>query len=96
MTARRAAKVDVNQPAIVAEIRALGWSVQHLHSLGQGCPDILVGVGKGQGKGKNYLFEIKNPEYDGKLTDDEQDWHDSWRGQVAVVETIEDILEVVK
>ena len=91
MTARRAAKVDVNQPAIVAAIRKLGWTVQHLHSLGQGCPDIMVGA-----KGKNYLFEIKNPEYDGELTDDEQDWHDSWRGQVAVVETIEDILEVVK
>jgi len=91
MHARRAAKVDVNQPALVAEIRALGWTVQHLHSLGQGCPDILVGA-----KGKNYLLEIKNPEYDGKLTADEQDWHDSWRGQVAVVETIEDILEVVK
>ena len=91
MTARRAAKVDVNQPALVADIRALGWTVQHLHSLGQGCPDSLVGA-----KGKNYLFEIKNPEYDGKLTDDEQDWHDMWRGQVDVVETIEDILEVVR
>ena len=83
--------MDVNQPALVANIRALGWTVQHLHSLGQGCPDILVG-----GKGKNYLFEIKNPEYDGKLTADEQEWHNIWRGQVAVVETIEDILEVVK
>jgi len=89
--ARRAAKVDVNQPAIVAAIRDLGWTVQHLHSLGQGCPDILVGA-----KGKNYVFEIKNPEYDGKLTADEQEWHDSWRGQVDVVETIEDILEVVR
>ena len=91
MTARRAAKVDVNQPALVAAIRDLGWTVQHLHSLGQGCPDILVGA-----KGKNYLFEIKNPEYDGKLTGDEQDWHDAWRGQVDVVETIEDILEDVR
>ena len=92
MTARRAAKVDVNQPALVAAIRDLGWTVQHLHSLGQGCPDILVGA-----KGKNYLFEIKNPEYyDGKLPADEQEWHDMWRGQVDVVETIEDILEVVR
>ena len=92
MTARRAAKVDVNQPAIVADIRALGWTVQHLHSLGQGCPDILVGA-----EGTNYLFEIKNPEYyDGKLPDDEKEWHDMWRGQVDVVETIEDILEVVR
>lgn len=91
MHARRAAKVDINQPAIVADIRDLGWSVQHLHTLGKGCPDIMVGA-----KGKNYLFEIKNPEYDGKLTEDEQDWHDDWRGQVDIVETIEDVLGVVR
>ncbi len=91
MNARRAAKIDTNQPAIVADIRALGWTVQHLHMVGKGCPDIMVGA-----KGKNYLFEIKNPEYDCKLTDDEQEWHDVWQGQVDIAETIEDILEVVK
>jgi len=91
MHTRRAAKVDVNQPALVEQIRALGWTVQHLHTLGKGCPDIMVGA-----KGKNYLFEIKNPEYDGRLTADEQEWHDMWRGQVDIAETLEDILEVVK
>lgn len=91
MHARRAAKIDVNQPEIVRQIRELGWSVQHLHTIGKGCPDIMVGA-----KGKNYLFEIKNPEYDGKLTDDEQEWHDAWRGQVAIAETLEDILEVIR
>ena len=91
MNARRAAKIDVNQPAIVADIRALGWTVQHLHMVGKGCPDIMVGA-----KGKNYLFEIKNPEYDGKLTDDEQEWHDTWSGQVSIAETIDDIVEVVR
>jgi len=89
--ARRIARVDVNQPTIVAAIQGLGWTVQHLHTLGRGCPDIVVGA-----RGKNYLFEIKNPEYDSKLTADEQEWHDSWTGQVAVVEMIEDVLEVVR
>ena len=91
MHARRAAKIDVNQPALVEQIRDLGYTVQHLHTLGKGCPDIMVG-----GKGMNYLFEIKNPEYDGKLTADEQEWHDMWKGQVDIVETIEDVLEVVR
>ena len=91
MHARRVAKVDVNQPALVEQIRDLGYTVQHLHTLGKGCPDIMVG-----GKGKNYLFEIKNPEYDGKLTADEQEWHDMWKGQVDIAETLEDILEVVR
>ncbi len=91
MNARRAAKIDVNQPEIVARIRDLGWSVQHLHMVGRGCPDIMVGA-----RGKNYLFEIKNPESTGKLTADEQEWHDCWHGQVSIVETIEDVLEVVR
>jgi len=91
MHARRAAKIDVNQPEIVEQIRDLGYTVQHLHTLGKGCPDIMVGA-----KGKNYLFEIKNPEYDGKLTADEQEWHEMWKGQVDIVETIEDVLEVVR
>ena len=89
--ARRKAKVDVNHPSIVAAIRDMGWTVHHLHTLGKGCPDIMVGA-----RGMNYLFEIKNPEYSGKLTADEQDWHDDWRGQDDIAETIEDILEVVR
>lgn len=73
-------KVDVNQPRIVAELRARGCSVQHIHEVGRGCPDILVGY-----QGANFVFEIKNPEYDCKLTEDEERWHREWRGQVHTV-----------
>lgn len=41
---RRAAKIDENQPIIVEALRAAGGSVVHLHQLGQGIPDILVGL----------------------------------------------------
>lgn len=40
---RRRAHTDRNQPAIVAALRGIGATVQPLHAVGQGCPDLLVG-----------------------------------------------------
>ncbi len=39
---RRAAKVDANQPAIVAGLRKVGYLVQSLAALGDGVADLLV------------------------------------------------------
>jgi len=41
---RRAARIDENQSIIVEALKAAGASVVHLHQLGQGIPDILVGL----------------------------------------------------
>lgn len=84
----RAAKVDINQPAIVAALRDAGASVEPLHRVGAGCPDLLVGI-----RGQNYLLEVKNGK--GKLNDIQQKWHPAWRGQVAVVTTPEEALTVI-
>ncbi len=81
---RRAAKVDANQAEIVKALRSIGCSVQHLHSIGQGCPDILVGY-----RGRNFLFELKVGK--GKLTEDEKAWALLWRGQVETANSFEDI-----
>ena len=51
----RAAKVDANQPEIVAALRAVGATVQPLHTVGRGCPDLLVGW-----RGRNHLIEVKD------------------------------------
>jgi Holliday junction resolvase len=79
----RAAKVDDNQKEIVKALRTLGCSVQHLHSVGAGCPDLLVGY-----KGFNILLELKDgnksPSQQ-KLTPDQIIWHRDWRGHVNVV-----------
>ena len=40
---RRAARVDRNQAEIVVALRAGGASVQPLHAVGKGVPDLLVG-----------------------------------------------------
>ncbi len=36
-------RVDSTQAQIVKELRRLGMEVEHLHTVGKGCPDILVG-----------------------------------------------------
>ena len=61
----------------------MGCSVQPLHTVGKGCPDILVGY-----KGFNVLIEIKDgnkPPSSQKLTPDQIIWHRDWRGTVEVV-----------
>ena len=87
---RRAAKVDANQSDIVAALRAVGASVQPLHSVGQGCPDLMVGY-----RGQTFALEIKDgslPPSARKLTDAQVEWHSQWRGQVAVVNSVREAL----
>ncbi len=86
-------KVDKNQKEIVAALRKMGCSVEHLHKVGHGCPDILVGYHR-----MNLLLEIK----DGakvksaqKLTPDQVEWHEQWRGRVEVVRDINEALWAV-
>lgn len=90
---RQRANVDANQAEIVAAIRACGGTVQHLHQVGRGCPDLLVGH-----RGRNLLVEVKDgskPPSKRRLTADEQAWHDSWNGHVSIVESIDDAIELL-
>lgn len=90
---RRRSKVDVNQQEIVKALRRVGASVDYLHTLGKGVPDLLVGF-----RAKNYLMEIKDgmkSESRRKLTDDEQAWHLTWAGQIAIVYSVEDALRII-
>ena len=90
---RRAAKIDANQAEIVKALRKIGCTVKSLAAVGEGCPDLLVGF-----NGQNYAIEVK----DGKaipskrrLTEDEERFHREWRGQVAVVTSVEEAIAVV-
>lgn len=85
---RRAAKTDANQKIIVEGLRALGCTVQPLHAVGKGCPDLLVGF-----HGQNFLLEVKTPS--GKMTKDENEWLFQWYGQIAIVRTLDEALNVV-
>jgi hypothetical protein len=91
---RRNAKIDANQPEIVAGLAAAGCSVQSLATVGKGCPDLLVGRA-----GRNFVLEVKDggksPSRQ-RLTEDEQAWHANWRGQVATVRSLEEALAVIQ
>lgn len=82
--------VDKNQPAIVAALREAGATVEQLHAVGHGCPDIVVGF-----RGVNYMMEIKNPHGRMKLTSLQRAWYGTWQGQVNVVSTIAEALYVI-
>jgi hypothetical protein len=89
----RAAKVDANQKEIVEALRSIGATVQHLHGVAQGCPDLLVGRGK-----VNYLLEIKDgskPPSARKLTPDQVVWHSIWQGTAVVVSSIDEAIAAV-
>ena len=90
---RRRAAVDRNQPEIVEALRQLGCSVQPLHSVGQGCPDLAVGW-----QGKTYFLEVKDglrAPSDRKLTPAQVDWHRDWRGHVATVNSVKEALDAI-
>lgn len=89
---RRAARTDQNQAEIVSALRDAGMTVQPLHAVGGGCPDLLVGYA-----GKNILIEVKDgnkPPSKRKLTPDQVEWHDAWRGQVAIANNIDEALAI--
>jgi hypothetical protein len=91
--ARRAARVDDNQGDIVAALRKMGCSVLPLHTVGSGCPDLLIGYDT-----INLLLEVK----DGSkvpsaqsLTPAQEDFFRDWLGQAEVVNSPEQAVKYV-
>ena len=91
--ARRKAKVDINQPEIVKDLRTIpGVKVTDLSGVGMGTPDLLVGY-----EGKNFLLEVKSEwaREGHELTQMQQRWHDEWTGQKAVIWSFDDAMQVI-
>lgn len=90
MTAKR---VDANHGAIVAALRAVGCTVQSLAAIGKGTPDLLVGW-----QGQNLVIEVKDGDKRPsaqRLTPAEVRWRDAWRGQYAVVTSVDEALALI-
>ena len=92
---RYRAKTDVRQPEIVADLRKAGASVCVTSGLGKGAPDFIAGF-----QGENFLFELKSAAKvshrpKGKLTTDQVEFHALWRGQISVIETSEEALQII-
>ena len=82
---RRKARVDENQLVIVARLRRHGATVVPLHTVGEGVPDLLVGI-----RGTTLLVDVKTPA--GRLTERQVDWHGTWTGApVCIVRSEEDV-----
>lgn len=89
-----AKRTDSNQTEIVKLFRNLGCTVQILSDVGRGCPDLVIGM-----QGKNFLVEVK----DGKkclsaqkLTEHEQKFFDTWKGQVCIISSQDDLLRFIE
>lgn len=90
----RYGKKDANHNDIVLLLRQIpGVTVFDFADVGSGMTDIIIGY-----KGVNYLVEIK----DGrkvksaqKLTPAQIEFHRDWKGQKAVCNCFEQVLEVI-
>lgn len=91
---RYAARVDENHSGIVKHLEQIGMTVWSAASQGKGKPDLIVGW-----RGVNGLFEVKNPKRRGKqrqLRDTQKTFFELWKGQVAKVETAEEIEAIMQ
>lgn len=91
----RAAKVDANHTQVVSALRAAGAMVQSLAGVGNGVPDLLVGIG-----GRLALFEVKAPKASKARRDGnplQKKWHEAWAGYpVCIVDGPEAALRHLK
>ena len=87
------ARTDDNQPEIVKALRNHGATVAITAQAGSGFPDLVVGY-----RNRNYLMEIKDPSKpisDQKLTPDQVKFHSKWYGQLAVIKTIAEAIDLI-
>jgi hypothetical protein len=91
----RAKRIDDNQNDLINQIRKIpGVSVHITSALGNGFVDAVIGR-----NGQNFLAEIKDPAKppsQRKLTDAEEKFHSEWKGQVVIIETIDDVLKMLQ
>lgn len=85
--------MDGNQGDIVEALRRVGATVQPLHTIGQGCPDLLVAF-----RQRMFLYEVKDgskPPSARKLTPDEKAWIANWKAPVYIVNSAAEALEIL-
>lgn len=81
---RYARQRDKNEREIVRALERIGCDVIPMHRP----VDLLVGF-----RNQNWLLEVKMPS--GKLTKGQKEFIPSWRGQVAVVTSVDEAIAVV-
>jgi hypothetical protein len=90
----RIKRADANQPEIVEALRDIGVSVTHIHTVGNGVPDLLCSY-----KGKWLVLEVKDgskPPSARRLTPDESVWAAEQKAPVYIVTSAHEAISVVK
>ena len=87
----RVRRVDINQKAIVEHLRAMGCSVFHLHEVGKGCPDLLVGIDN-----QTHLVEVKK-DAKATFTPAQVEFQGNWKGSPVIrINSVEEAIAFVK
>ena len=81
---RRAARRDANEPEIIAALEAAGATVLQADAV-----DLIVGY-----KGVTLLMEVKTAT--GRMEPSQKFLQATWRGQYAVVRTVDDALGLLE
>jgi len=93
---RRNPRKDANHNAVVKALEMVGCNVQDLAAVGDGCPDLLIGIPTVRALA---FVEIKDGDKSPSrraLTPDQVEWHQEWDGYpVHIVESVSDALAIV-
>lgn len=91
---RRAARIDANQPEIVAALRKVGATVIDTSAVGNGFPDLTVAFRR-----QTFFLEVKDgqkPPCERQLTPDQIKWHVEWNGgPCTVVSCVDEALAFI-
>lgn len=92
----RKPRKDANHNAVVKALEMVGCKVQDLAAVGEGCPDLLIGIPTVRALA---FVEIKDGDKSPSrraLTPDQVEWHQEWDGYpVHIVESVSDALAIV-
>ena len=93
---RRAPRKDANHGDVVKALEMVGCNVQDLAAVGEGCPDLLIGIPTVRALA---FVEIKDGDKSPSrraLTPDQVEWHQEWDGYpVHIVESVSEALVIV-
>lgn len=93
---RRKPRKDANHSAVVKALEMVGCKVQDLAAVGEGCPDLLIGIPTVRALA---FVEIKDGDKcpsERRLTEPQKRWHAQWAGYpVHIVESVSDALAIV-
>ena len=93
---RRNPRKDANHNAVVKALEMVGCNVQDLAAVGEGCPDLLIGIPTVRALA---FVEIKDGDKspcERKLTPHQVRWHQEWDGYpVHIVESVSEALAIV-